>query len=370
MTDLILNDESKQYQDLAKDFSQNEIAPKSEFFDHSSVPPTDIWKKAWEIGLVNVQLPEAFGGLGLGLLDATIIAEELAAGCVGISAAFWGNDLAVAPLLVAGTIAQQEKFLKPLMNEFSVAGYCFETSSNVQVKRNGMEYVLSGDAVCINATQAPWLVMTALSIEGKKTVFVIEKNAKGVSVGEPTPKMGLTAADIRLITLNHVSATAEQMLGEADQGTKLMEQVRVQTAPTMAAYATGLARAAMEHAIKYSKERFTFGVPIANHQGVGFMLADMSKGVEAARLLTHKAAWLVDNGAGNFSQSLTALHFATEIAMSIATDAVQVYGGYGYSREYPVEKLMRDAKTMQVLEAQAVNDRLTIGLQLVAGCST
>lgn len=357
MTDLILSEESKQYQDLARDFSQNELAPRAESFDHSGELPKEVWKKAWEIGLVNVRVPEDFGGLGLGLLDACIIAEELGAGCAGISAAFWGNDLAVAPILVAGTQAQKEKYLAPLLSGFSLAGYCFGESAKIVTKRDGNSYTIDGEAVCINATDAAWILIV---IERDNAALIIERDHPSLKRLEPSARLGLKAADLQTVRFDKLKVPADNVIP-----LEKASSVRTVTAPVMAAYATGIARAAMQHAIKYSKERFTFGVPIANHQAVGFMLADMAKNIEAARLLTHKAAWMVDQSEGSFSQSITARQFAAEMAMTSATDAVQVYGGYGYSREYPVEKLMRDAKMLQVLEGNSLRDKLECGRELL-----
>lgn len=364
MTDLVLTEDSQQYQDLAKDFSQNEIAPRAEAFDHSGELPTQIWKKAWDIGLVNVRVPEEFAGLGLRLVDSAVIAEELGAGCVSISSAFWANDLAVAPLLDSGSKAQQQKYLEPLLSEFSLAGYCFEAGSTVTADRSGSNTTLNGSAIALNATSAPWFLVTVSTVNGA-TAFIVPRDWSGLKVGPAAPRLGFKCADLCHVQFDKVSLPEEQVLAATAPGATGNQSSAIITA----AYATGLARCAMQHAIKYSKERVTFGQPIANHQAVGFMLADMAKNIEAARLLTHKAAWLADQGEGCMQQSLTARHFATEIAMTGATDAVQVFGGYGYSREYPVEKLMRDAKMLQVYGSNAVQSKLARGAELIAAAT-
>lgn len=356
MADLILSEDSKQYQDLARDFSQNELAPRAEAFDHCGELPKDLWKKAWELGLINARLPEEFGGLGLSLLDATVITEELAAGCAGISAAFWGNDLAVAPLLVAGAKEQKQKYLEPLLSEFSLAGYCF---GELTARKNGDGWALAGEAIALNGTQSAWLLVEARTADGI-TGLIVKNAAPGVVADKKAARIGLKAADLTSVRFDNAIG-----LPVCQQWESMKTKIETVTAPIIAAVATGIGRAAMEHAVRYSKERYTMGQPIANHQAVGFMLADMAKNTEASRLLTRKAAWLVDHNEGCLTESLNARHFATEMAMVTATDAVQVFGGYGYSREYPVEKLMRDAKMLQAYCNNAVETRLQVGRKLV-----
>jgi acyl-CoA dehydrogenase len=359
MTDLILTDDSKQYQDLARDFSQNEIAPRAEAFDHSGEAPKEIWKKVWEIGLANVQVPEASGGFGLSLFDATVVAEELGAGCLGITSAFWATDLAVAPLLVAG----RNERLEGLMAEFSVAGYCVPNSS-LKASGNG-PYKVTGEAICINAKEAQWIVFSADTGRGAPTYFLVDKAQ--VKVAGKLTRIGLKAADIDVVQFENVSINTEDVIGS---GEEFHAKVQTRTAVIIAAYVTGMARSAMEHAIKYSKERHTFGQPIGNHQGVAFMIADMAKNIEASRLMARKAAWLVDHNEGSEQLSLSAQHFALETAMAGATDAVQVFGGYGYSREYPVEKLMRDVKTLTALVTNPHRTKVECGKQLIAAAGS
>jgi acyl-CoA dehydrogenase len=357
MTSLILTDDSKQYQDLARDFSRNEIAPRAESFDHSGQKPKEIWQKVWEVGLANMQVPEEFGGLGLSCLDATVVAEELGAGCAGISAAFWGTDLAVAPLLVAGTAEQKKKFVEPLTAEFGLGAFTFGGTLS---ERNGK---ISGEAYCLNARDAKFITAKIDTADGAGKIFVVEKEGAAIRVGEQMTRIGLKAADIATVYFNDAQVSDINIVGKAHS---ICAQVEARVAPLLAAYATGMARAAMEHAIKYSKERHTFGQPIANHQGVQFMLADMAKNIEASRLMTRKAAWMIDHNEASTSASAAAKNFALDTAMQAATDAVQVYGGYGYSREYPVEKLMRDAKTLTALFTNPIHTKIEFGKALVA----
>lgn len=361
MTSLVLTDDSKQYQDLARDFSANEIATRAEASDHKGVLPQDLWKKVWEMGLANMQVPEEFGGLGLSCVDATVVAEELGAGCAGITAAFWGTDLAVAPLLVAGTTEQKKKYIEPLTSEFGLAGFTLAGSFNI---KNGKLY---GEGYCVNARNANWVLVKIDTAHGASTIYIVEvKGNAQVRVGEQMPRIGLKAADISMIYFNDAQLPPANVLGKDGGGHSVCGQVEPRVAPIIAAYATGMARAALEHAVRYGKERQTFGVPIVNHQGVQFMLADMAKNLESARLLTRKAAWMVDKGEDCAIESMTARTFALETAMQAATDAVQVFGGYGYSREYPVEKLMRDVKTMTALLTSPLRSKIAVGEALLA----
>jgi acyl-CoA dehydrogenase len=320
MTSLVLTEDSKQYQDLARDFSANEIAPRAEASDHKAELPQELWKKVWEVGLANMQVPEELGGLGLSCVDATVVAEELGAGCAGISAAFWGTDLAVAPLLVAGTDEQKRKFVEPLTGEFGLAG--FTLGGSFSVKNNK----LCGEGYCVNAHNANWVLVKVDTAHGADTIYIVEVKGNGqVRAGEQMTRIGLKAADIAMIYFNDAQLAPVNVLGKEAAAHSVCTQVEPRIAPIMAAYATGMARAALEHAVRYGKERHTFGVPIANHQGVQFMLADMAKNIESARLLTRKAALMVDKGEACAIASTTARTFALDMAMQAATDAVQVF---------------------------------------------
>lgn len=362
MTSLVLTEDSKQYQDLARDFSANEIAPRAEASDHKGELPKELWKKVWEVGLANMQIQEALGGLGLSCVDATVVAEELGAGCAGITAAFWGTDLAVAPLLVAGTEEQKRKFVEPLTSEFGLAGFTLGGTFRLQ---NGK---LCGEGYCVNAHNASWVLVKTDTAHGAESVYVIEAkgNAAVRAGGEQMTRIGLKAADISMIYFNEVQLGPENIVGKEGAAHNVCTQVEPRVAPIVAAYATGMARAALEHAVRYAKERQTFGVAIAQHQGVQFMLADMAKNIEAARLLTRKAALMVDRDEACAVASTTARTFALEMAMQAATDAVQVFGGYGYSREYPVEKLMRDVKTMTALLTKPLASKVAVGQALLS----
>lgn len=375
--DFSLSDEQRQLQQLARDFTQKEILPKAAYHDESGEYPWEIIKKAFEVGLMNTHIPEEYGGLGLGVLDGCLIAEEISAGCTGIGTAMEANGLAQAPVLVAGTHEQKKKWLEPMTNEVLMAAYCVTepgAGSDVQgirttAKKVGDEYILNGSKMWItNAGVASWyfvLAYTDLS-EGARgmSAFVVPRDSEGIEVGKKENNMGQRCSDTRGLTFSDVKVPAANLLGKEGDGFKIAMKAFDHTRPPVAAAAVGLARAAMEHAAKYSMERQAFGVPLAMHEGVSFMIADMVKDIEAARLLTWHAAWQIDNGMRNTKLASCAKAFAADMAMRVATDAVQIFGGYGFNKEYPVEKLMRDAKIFQIYEGTSQIQRLIIAKEL------
>ncbi len=377
MIDFSLSDEQKQLQDLAKEFTDKEIKPVAAEYDKKAEFPTEVFKKAWELGLMNVQIPEKFGGPGLGVLDDCLIGEELGVGCTGIGTSMMSNMLAEGPLLVAGTDAQNKKYLGQMVEEFSFSAYAVtepDAGSDVagiktQAKKVGDDYVLTGQKMWItNAAQASWFFVLAYTdpSAGYKgmTAFIIPADVEGVQVGKHEEKLGQRASDTRGITFEDVKVSASDRLGNEGDGWKIAMGAFDHSRPIVAAAAVGLARGAMEHAIEYAAERKTFGVPIAKHQAVSFMIADMAMNVEAARYLVWKSAWKTDRGERNTIEAASAKAFAADMAMKVATDAVQVFGGYGYSSEYPVEKMMRDAKLFQIYEGTSQIQRMIIAREL------
>ncbi|MFQ5648732.1 MAG: acyl-CoA dehydrogenase family protein [bacterium] len=375
--DFSLSDEQKQLRDLAREFTEKEIKPVAAEYDKKAEFPTEVLRKAWELGLMNVQIPEKFGGPGLGVLEDCLIAEELGAGCTGIGTSMMSNMLAQGPLLVAGTDEQNKKYLGQMVDEFAFCAYAVtEPGAGSDVagikttaRKVGNDYVVNGQKMWItNAAQAKWFfVLTytdpAASYKGM-TAFVIPADLPGVAVGKHEEKMGQRASDTRAVTFEDVKLPAENRLGAEGDGWRIAMHAFDHSRPIVAAAAVGLARGAMEHSIQYAGERTTFGVQIAKHQAVSFMIADMAMNVEAARHLVWKSAWKTDRGERNTLEAAYAKAFAADMAMKVATDAVQVYGGYGYSAEYPVEKMMRDAKIFQIYEGTSQVQRLIIAREL------
>ncbi len=375
-----LTDEQKQLRDLAHEFAEKEMRPKAAHHDKTGEFPMEIARKAWELGLLNLHIPEEYGGLGLGALDTCIISEELAWGCTGIRTAFESNGLAQAPLIVSGTHEQKQRFLTPMVEELSFAAYCVtepDAGSDVagiktMARRVGDDYVINGEKMWITgASKSSWYFVlaytdTSLGHRGM-SAFIVPSDLPGIEIGAKEWNMGQRASDTRSVIFNDVVVPKDFLLGKENGGWKLAMGAFDHTRPIVASGAVGLARAAMEYSIDYAKQRKAFGRPIASFQAISFMIADMAKDIEAARLLTWQAAWLIDQGERNTKFAAFAKSFSADVAMRVATDAVQIFGGYGYSQEYPVEKLMRDAKIFQIYEGTSQIQRVIIARELLRG---
>jgi acyl-CoA dehydrogenase len=377
MFNLDLDEEQLALQKLARDFAQKEILPHATRYDESGEYPHDILKKAWEVGLMNVHIPSEYGGIALSHLDGILIAEETAYACTGIGTAMEANNLAEAPVIVAGSDEQKKKYLLPMTNEYLLAAYCVTepgAGSDVQgirsiAKRSGDNYILNGSKMWItNAGVASWYFVLAYTDREKgskgMSAFAVDANCAGIEVGKKEKNMGQRASDTRGITFTDVQIPAANRLGSEGEGFKIAMKAFDHTRPLISAAALGLTRRALDESIKYARERTTFGKPIYTHQAISFMIADISKDLEAARLLTWKAAWLMDQGKRNTRYAAMAKAMAADLAMRAATDAVQIFGGYGYNSEYPVEKLMRDAKIFQIYEGTSQIQRLIIAREL------
>ncbi len=377
MIDFSLTEEQVQLQELARKFAREEIIPKAATHDQTGEFPREIVRKAWEIGLMNTHVPVEYGGAGLGVLDGCLITEEFAYGCTGIATAMEANGLAAAPVIVAGDEEQKKEFLGRLTREPLFAAYCVTepgAGSDVagirtSAKRVGDDYVINGEKMWItNASVANWYFLLAYTDPSAKhrgmSGFIVPRETPGVTVGKKEKNLGQRASDTRAITFEDVKIPAKYLLGKEGDGFKIAMSAFDHTRPTVSSGAVGLARRAMDEAIKYATERSTFGQPIAKYQAVSFMIADMAKDVEAARLLVWQAAWAIDNGRRNTKLAAIAKAFAADVAMRVTTDAVQVFGGYGYSQEYPVEKLMRDAKIYQIYEGTSQIQRLIIAKEI------
>jgi acyl-CoA dehydrogenase len=377
MIDFSLTDEQKQLQELAREFTRKEIVPVAAEYDKKSEFPMEVCRKAWELGLMNVQIPEAYGGPGLGVLEDCLIAEEFGVGCTGIGTSMMANMLAEGPLLVAGTEDQKKKFLGQMVEEFSFSAYAVtepDAGSDVagiktNAKKVGNDYVINGQKMWItNAAQAKWFFVLAYtdpkaSYKGM-TAFIVPAESSGIRIGKHEEKLGQRASDTRGISFEDVKVPEMNRLGKEGDGWKIAMLAFDHSRPVVAAAAVGLAQGAMLHAVRYATERKTFGVPIAQHQSINFMIADMAMNIEAARLLVWKSAWKTDRGERNTLEAAYAKAFAADMAMKVATDAVQVFGGYGYSAEYPVEKMMRDAKIFQIYEGTSQIQRVIIAREL------
>ena len=357
-----LNDEQKEIQLLAREFARKEIAPQAEHYDKTHEYPWPIIRKAHEMGFTTMSVPMEYGGMGLSLFEECLVTEELAWGCSGVSTALGVNGLAILPILIAGNEAQKKEYCGRLA-EGKMASYCLtepEAGSDVAgikttARREGDYYVLNGNKTFITgATVADFYTVFAYTDPDVRykgmSCFIVDRNWEGVSVGQPFDKMGQHASDTAEVIFDNVKVPASHLLGQEGMGFLIAMKVFDRSRPATAAGALGVARRALDESIQYAKERVSFGKPIWQHQVIGHMIADMAMELEAARLLVWKSAWAVDNGAPDTMVSSFGKAAAADAAMKITTNAVQIFGGYGYMSEYPVEKLMRDAKIFQIYE--------------------
>src|SRR5919107_1292891 len=362
MVDFTLTDEQKALREMAHDFAVKEIRPVAWEYDRDATWPDEVLRKAWQLGLMNTHVPEEYGGPGASYFEGTLIEEELSWGCSGIATSVGANGLATAPLQLGGSEELKRKYFGMLAEAPLLFSFCLtepDAGSDVSgmrttAKKVGDKWVINGSKCFItNGGYADFFTVYAKTDKeaGHRGIsaFLVRKDDT-VVVDKKEDKMGQRASNTATITFNETEVDAKYLLGEEDKGFKLAMMTLDRTRPGVAAMATGIARAAMEFAIDYSKERVQFGVPIAMHQAIQFMIADMATKVHLSRLATWNSAVLLDQGLRNTVESSHAKRFAADAAMEVTTDAVQVYGGYGFIKEYPVEKVMRDAKIMQLYE--------------------
>jgi len=378
-----LSEDQVMYQKTARDFARDVIRPVAAHHDETGEFAWDVLRQAHALGLMNTMIPAEYGGLGLGCFEACVLAEEIAWGCTGIGTAMEANQLSISPVILHGTEEQKHKYLGMLCEDPGdgnpkMAAYAVTepgAGSDVQgVKtravKDGDHYIINGQKMWItNGSKASWYFVLAYTDPdaGYKgmTGFIVDADSPGIIVGRKEDNMGQRASDTRAITFEDVRVPAENVLG-GKEGTGWFQAMGAfdKSRPVVASAAIGLARAAYEHARQYSTERKTFGKPIARHQAVSFMVAEMAMNIQAARHLVWEAAWLHDQGKRNTKQAAFAKAFAADMAAKVATDAIQVYGGNGYSREQPVEKLYRDSKIFQIYEGTSQIQRMIIAREI------
>ncbi len=375
--DFLLDDEMLTLRETARRFADEEMIPIAAEHDVSGEFPREVMRKAWELGLTNTFIPAEYGGVGLSVLGACLNVEELARGCSGITTSLISNDLGLTPILVGGSEEQKREWLTPCAEQWKILAFCLSgpgagsdvAGLQLQAKKDGDDYVLNGTKAWItNGGEADvYTVFATLDRSARHSgicAFVVDRETPGLSPGKKEDKMGQRASDTRLVHFDDVRVPASQRLGAEGEGFKIAMATLDRTRPLIGALATGIARRALEESLGYAGERKAFGQSILDFQAVQFMLADMAKEIEAARLLTHQCAWMLDQGMPASKQSSMAKCFATDAAMKATTDAVQIFGGNGYTREYPVEKLMRDAKLMQIYEGTNQIQRVVIAREL------
>lgn len=376
-----LSPEQQEIQQVARNFARDEIIPKAAHHDRTGEYPHEIIKKAWELGLVNVHIPTQYGGLDLTSSTTSLISESLAYGCSGIGTAIDANNLAETPVVLYGNEQQKKKYLgrmteAPIYCAYAVtepvAGSDVAGIKTRAVKK-GNEWVINGQKMWItNGGVANWyFVLARTAPEGVSagkafTAFIVDADSPGVTKGRKEINMGQRASDTRGITFEDVVVSDENRLGAEGQGFGIAMAAFNKTRPMIAAGAVGLAQRAFDEATKYSLERKTMGKAICEHQAVAFLLADMAIGIETARHIMWRACWEVDNGAKTGYYSSIAKAYSSDVANKCATEAVQIFGGNGFNSEYPVEKLMRDAKIFQIYEGTSQIQRVVISRHILS----
>ncbi len=380
MIDFSLTDEQIDLQKRAREFAQEYMIPYAHYYDKTGEFPLSIIKKCHEAGLMNLAIPEEYGGLGLGILEQCIIVEELAAGCAGMTTSIYVNSLGAEPILVAGTPAQKEKYLRPLTEDLKFVSFaCSEPGMGsdvagiqTRVKKEGSHYVLNGSKFWItNAPHADYFTVFASLDPSKRhkalCAFIVDADTPGVKTGKPVEKMGHRASTTSSVMFRDAKVPEENLLGVEGKGFGIAMKTFSLTRPAIAAFATGLARASMEYARDYVKKREAFGQKLERFEVIQFKLAEMFMKIETSRLLYQKAAWTADRGDESTVTASIAKAIATDIAMETASEAVQIHGGYGYIDTRPLEKLFRDAKLYQIYEGTSEVQRLILGRHVLDG---
>ncbi|WP_227937416.1 acyl-CoA dehydrogenase family protein [Alkalihalobacillus deserti] len=376
--DFNLTEEQVAIKTMARDFVNNEILPVARKYDEEETFPIEIMEKLREFGLFNLSIPEEYGGPGIDKISHALIVEEIARGCAGIVTSMEANSLSSYPILVGGSEELKKKYLTRLTNEGQYASFALtepQAGSDVMgmsttVEQVGDEYVINGEKCFItNASHAHFFVTLAkLKSDENSNQFialVVDRNVDGVSVGAKEKKMGLRASDTASVIFNDVRVPISNRIGEEGEGFKIFMKALSYARPMVGALSLGIAQGAYEEALAYSKERKQFGKPISTFQSIQFMLADMAMNIEAARLLVHKSVYLLQKGTPSTKSASFGKCFAADTAMKVATDAVQIFGGYGYIREYAVEKYFRDAKIMQIYEGTNQIQRVVIAKEIL-----
>ena len=372
-----LTDEQSELKALARKFTEQEIIPRAREYDEKEIFPRDICAKAFQAGLINFGVPKELGGPGLNILETCLIQEELNYGCSGISNSFSANDLATLPLLIAGNDEQKRLYLGGLIEKLSFSAFALTepgagsdvASMSTSYRREGDSFVLNGTKHFIsNGSMADWIVTFATSDKRLKhsgiSCFVFPSKLPGITQNRMHGKLGQRAADTGEIVYDEARLPLDALVGREGEGFKYAMGTFDRSRPEIGVIATGVAQRALDECLKYSKQRRAFGQPIASFQAIQFMMADMAVSIEAMRLLTYKAAWMVDRGEFPNVVSSYAKLFGSEACMRITTDAVQIFGGYGFMKEYPVEKLMRDAKLLEIYEGTSQIQRVVISRYL------
>jgi acyl-CoA dehydrogenase len=373
-----LTEEQEALQAMAREFAEKEMKPKAAKYDEGHEFPEEVMKKAFEVGFLTCKIPKEYGGEGLSDIDTVIVSEELAGACAGMYTTMMVNALAYTPIILYGTDEQKKKFLTPHTEKMSFAAFCLterEAGSDAgalktTAKKVGSEYIINGSKCFIsNAGIANLFVVFANSKPEKGmrgiSAFIVPNETPGLSIGKVEDKMGQRASNTAEVIFEDVKIPEENLLGKEGIGFIIAMKTLDKTRAPVGAAGVGVAKAALQYAIEYAKTRIQFGKPIALFQHIAFQIAQMAMEINAARHLVWHAAWLLDEGKPCGKESAMAKAYGSDIAMKVTTEALQILGGYGYMKDYPMEKLMRDAKLLQIYEGTNEVQRMVISREVI-----
>ncbi len=378
MIDFSLSDEQIALQQMAREFAEEKMRPNAAKYDKGDEFPEEIMQSAFEVGFITCDIPTEYGGGGLSHLDTVILSEELAWGCAGMYTSIMASSLAFTPILLFGTYEQKKKFLTPFSEKMSLAAFCLTEreagsdagSLKTTAKKVGNEYIINGAKCFItNGGVASLYTVFALTDPQKGargiSAFIVPRETPGIVIGKEEDKMGHRASNTVEVFFEDVKVPAENLLAKEGLGFLVAMRTLDKTRAPVGSAGVGVARAALEHAINYSKTRVQFGKPIALFQNISFKIAQMATEINAARYLVWKAAWLLDQGKPSAEESAMAKFFPTDVAMKVTNSALEILGGYGYMKDYPMEKLMRDAKLLQIYEGTNDIQRLVVSREVI-----
>lgn len=378
MIDFSLTEEQEALQAMAREFAEKEMKPKAAKYDEGHEFPEEVMKKAFEAGFLTCTIPDEYGGGGLSDIDTVIISEELAAGCVGMYTTMMVNALAYTPIILFGTDEQKKKFLTPQTEKMSFASFCLterEAGSDAgalktTAKKVGSEYVINGSKCFISNAGIAELYSVFANSKPEKgmrgiSAFVVPRETPGITIGKVEDKMGQRASNTAEVIFEDVKVPEENLLGKEGIGFIIAMKTLDKTRAPVGAAGVGVAKAALQYAVEYAKTRIQFGKPIALFQHIAFQIAQLAMEINAARHLVWHAAWLMDEGKPCGKESAMAKAYASDVAMKVTTEALQILGGYGYMKDFPMEKLMRDAKLLQIYEGTNEIQRLVISREVI-----
>jgi len=373
MLNFELSPEQLDLQKRAREFAVREILPVAWYYDENDETPLEVIKKAFDAGLINGDIPKKYGGRGLGLVDNVVLTEEFAAACPGLATSLFDNSLGMEPLRLSGNEALKQKYFARILNEFKLI--CFATSEptmgsdvsgiRCRATRDGDDYILNGTKYWVtNGGLADYFSIFATTDPDAKHEgicgFLVEKQWEGVRIGRRIPKMGQRGSNTVGVHFKDVRVPGENTLAPPGEGFVLAMQTFAHTRPAIGAFAVGAARSAMEFAIDYAKKRRAFGTRIADFQAIQHKIADMFQKIETARLLVWRAAWEADQQRDPTIAASVSKLYATEAALEVANEALQIFAGYGYTRMFPIEKLLRDTRLFRIYEGTSEVQRLIL----------